>query len=104
MGNAFVLFVARVAHEAQDLREAGCSLRVLIERPEDLGRADKGTPASVWQLAWTQALKSSGWRSAALRQCSFGTEFAKPTRLLGTYSPLAMPSSPGWPTFTADGF
>jgi hypothetical protein len=61
----------------------------MLEHPEDLGRASLGVPASIWQLPEMLALKSSGFASCALFQCSVGGASRKPTRLLSNSREVA---------------
>ena len=55
---------------------------VWIEFPEDLGSANCGDPASLWQLQETQALAGSAVRGA-IHQCEWAeVPYAKPTGML----------------------
>ena len=65
----------------------------IIEHPEDLGKAQLGYPASIWQLERCAKLaKDTGAVTGALYQChSLGApkekavaDYPKPTRLMGT--------------------
>ncbi len=77
------------------------STRLLFLHPEDLGIADRGRPASPWQLPNLRALaRERRMHRLAFFQCSFGTfRAAAPTGLL-TCSPMRSPHLiRGWPSF-----
>ena len=53
------------------------------EHPEDLGRSRNGTPASVWQLEEVRkAATKRRMETIVFHQCTYGADYAKPTRLL----------------------
>ena len=57
---------------------------VILEHPEDLGKAGKDVPGSIWQFESIRELASqSSVVTGAIRQSDFGTAYQKPTRLLG---------------------
>ena len=58
----------------------------LLEHPEDFGVTPTGgSPASIWQLPELHTLLNDTTAlQGALRQCRFGVDYAKPTRLAGT--------------------
>jgi hypothetical protein len=56
--------------------------QVILEHPEDLGCVKGLRPANIWQLPEIIQLVQKGLRSWAIFQSSFGTPYAKPTRLL----------------------
>ncbi len=77
------------------------STRLLFLHPEDLGIADRGRPASPWQLPNLRALaREKRMHRLAFFQCSFGPfRAAAPTGLL-TCSPMRSPHlARGWPSF-----
>ena len=56
----------------------------LLEFPEDMGRAQLGDPASIWQLSdLLDALRRAGADQTAVHQCIWEVDFGKPTRLAG---------------------
>jgi hypothetical protein len=76
--------------------------RGLLERPEDLGSATLGEPASIWQRPAASALASAGFRRGAIYQCECSpVDFAKPTGLLTDVPGIfADPDfHDGWPHF-----
>ena len=83
---------------------------IIIEFPEDLGAVVRGKwagqrPASLWQREEVdQLLKMKDIRTLGLRQCDFGTPFARPTRLLARAA--MRPHSIFWgrPVFDAAGY
>ena len=92
------VFVEKSMEMAELCHKAGAW--VLSEHPEDLGRARLGVPASMW--SWELLRKTSehvGAHTAALRQCSFGADYEKPTRLWGTAPFIARMQFQGWPAF-----
>ena len=81
-----------------------------MEQPEDLGALASGPheglrPASMWQWPQLADLLSKGLRTVAFHQASFGTPYAKPTRLLLRTS-LPMPDCvyEGAPCYDAKGY
>ena len=99
VGNSLVAFTWSCAACALK-RATTSSLLCLVERPEDLGKAQTGIPASIWQGPWPRELVSKhGWRTCALNQCDFTAPYRKPTRLLANYWPIVSPAMEGWPTF-----
>ena len=83
----------------------------VLEHPEDLGTVTHGPfygcrPAAIWQFpAFFILLALPGVITVGLRQCDFGTEYVKPTRLVlklfGGLSPLFFP---GLPELDSEGF
>ena len=77
---------------------------VILEHPEDLGKAGTDVPGSIWQLESIKELASqSHVVTGAIRQSDFGTAYQKPTRLLGRLPGLSDHVFQGWPTFDNDG-
>ena len=96
-------FVRKTWEVCSAAHKAGCFF--LVEHPEDLGITPSGgQPASIWQLEGTLELAhTSGAFTAALHQCSFGTDFPKPTRFLSNLRAILRLSCTGWPQFDAQG-
>ena len=72
-GTSLVSFALEALHSATRAvpPEPWRACRSMIEHPEDLGAADKGVPASIWQLREARALSLLGaHRRGALHQCS----------------------------------
>ena len=91
LGNIFADFSYEVATLVAD----GAAAFLAMEQPEDLGALASGPheglrPASMWQWPQLADLLSKGLRTVAFHQASFGTPYAKPTRLL-LRTPLPMP-------------
>ena len=83
-GNAFIHFALRSIAAAINARKSA-TIRILLEHPEDLGRAHGGKdPASIWQLRELRSLVADHpeYVSVVGHQCQFGVDYAKPTRLL----------------------
>ena len=83
LGNIFADFSYEVATLVAD----GAATFFAMEQPEDLGALASGPheglrPASMWQWPQLADLLSKGLRTVAFHQASFGTPYAKPTRLL----------------------
>ncbi len=79
--------------------------RGLLEHPEDLGSADKGDPASVWQLDCVRALERLHYCRGAIFQCAVAdTDYQKPTGLLTSIPDLHQDAAfhRGWPHFCPD--
>ena len=73
----------------------GAATFLAMEQPEDLGALASGPheglrPASMWQWPQRADLLQKGLRTVAFHQASFGTPYAKPTRLL-LHTSLPMP-------------
>lgn len=103
-GSAIILFCAAALQAAADARARGRWVRGVMEFPEDLGRAELGTPASPWQLDAFRKLTDCGYCSFAFLQHRFGAPAAKPSRLLTDLWSLARGGALGWPSFDAEGF
>ena len=91
MGNIFADFSYEVAALVAD----GAATFLAMEQPEDLGALASGPheglrPASMWQWPQLADLLQKGLRTVAFHQASFGTPYAKPTRLL-LHTSLPMP-------------
>ena len=91
LGNIFADFSYEVAALVAD----GAATFLAMEQPEDLGALASGPheglrPASMWQWPQLADLLSKGLRTVAFHQASFGTPYAKPTRLL-LHTSLPMP-------------
>ena len=83
LGNIFADFSYEVATLVAD----GAATFFAMEQPEDLGALASGPheglrPASMWQWPQLADLLSKGLCTVAFHQASFGTPYAKPTRLL----------------------
>ena len=74
---------------------AGHFCRGLMEFPEDLGAANLGCPASLWQLDALRRITANdkGYTCFAIFQCRFGADFAKPTRIPTDLGSLASAGS-----------
>ena len=82
-GNIFADFSYEVAALVAD----GAATFLAMEQPEDLGALASGPheglrPVSIWQWPQLADLLAKGLRTVAFHQASFGTPYAKPTRLL----------------------
>ena len=91
LGNIFADFSYEVAALVAD----GAATFLAMEQPEDLGALASGPheglrPASMWQWPQLADLLQKGLRTVAFHQASFGTPYAKPTRLL-LHTSLPMP-------------
>ena len=105
LGNIFPDF----SYEVATLVANGAAAFFAMEQPEDLGALASGPheglrPASMWQWPQLADLLTKGLRTVALHQASFGTPYAKPTRLLLRTS-LPMPDCvyEGVPCYDAKG-
>ncbi len=77
------------------------SSHLLFIHPEDLGRADRGEPASVWQLPELRAWANKwGLRRYGTHQCRFGqSDWPFPIGILSSHPLPHALFTPGWPTF-----
>ncbi|OLP78827.1 Polyadenylate-binding protein, cytoplasmic and nuclear [Symbiodinium microadriaticum] len=106
LGNIFADFAWEVATLVAD----GAASFLAFEQPEDLGTIAKGPragqrPASMWQWPQLRQLLDKGLRTVAFHQATFGTPYAKPTRLLlRTQASLPEGVLEGPPSFDADGY
>ena len=105
LGNIFADFSYEVASLVAD----GAATFLAMEQPEDLGALASGPhegliPASMWQWPQLADLLQKGLRTVAFHQASFGTPYAKPTRLL-LHTSLPMPDClyEGLPRYDAKG-
>ena len=105
LGNIFADFSYEVAALVAD----GAATFMAMEQPEDLGALASGPheglrPASMWQWPQLADLLSKGLRTVAFHQASFGTPYAKPTRLL-LHTPLLLPDCvhEGMPRYDSKG-
>jgi hypothetical protein len=100
-GNAFIRFTFQVLRACNTV-----GIPSLVEHPEDLGTTPSGgSPSSIWALEETFAVNAEiGGSSAALFQCSFGTDFPKPTRLWGTLKGIRALPHAQWPKFSQRGY
>ena len=71
----------------------------LLEFPEDLGVANLGIPASIWQLRDVQDLLLIGFMWIAMFQCWTGLDASKPTRFLSNAIDIRGAGIEGPPTF-----
>ena len=81
-------------------------VRAILEHPEDLGRMNRGEPASIWQLKEIRtAFGGTPCVSVAGHQCQFpGVDRRKPTRLYSDILKIADFGKVGWPRFDSRGF
>lgn len=99
-GNEFVHFTLRAINVAQGCKRRGRRVTCLLEHPEDLGRAPRGVPASIWQLeALRKAFAEFPFITVGGHQCQFEVDYAKPTRLLTDILSLVAFGFQGWPKF-----
>ena len=71
-------------------RESSSKTQFLLEHPEHLGRSKSGyNPASIWKWPSVEALLAKGVWQGALFQCSFGANYAAPTRIMTSLSATA---------------
>ncbi len=77
------------------------SAHVLLLHPEDLGPADNGHPASIWQLPELRLWANRwGLKRYCTHQCVFGkTKWPFPLGLLSTHPLPHRWFRPGWPRF-----
>ncbi len=77
---------------------------MIMVHPEDLGSADNGFPASIWQLPEVKLWANKwGLRRYGTRQCNFGKcDWPHPVGVLSTHPLPHHLFSPGWPTFHAE--
>ena len=93
-----VLAATLEAPQADDWRRT----RAWLEFPEDLGSAQRGNPASLWQFDAATKLKDTIFIRGAVHQCSWSpVDFSKPTGLITTVTTFlgAQGFYPGWPLF-----
>ena len=95
--NMLVSFAVAVLEAAARARDRGHNVVAMLEHPEDLGQAHRGHPASIWQLPQVRSLRRLGFKSVALFQCSFGTDYSEPTRLLSNATNAKSLGWEGWP-------
>ena len=103
VGNVLGVVAVSVLAAASAANPQGHFVRGLLEFPEDLGAANFGVPASLWQLDSMRliAAHDSEYVSFAFFQCRFGADFPKPTRLLTDLGGLAAAGFMGWPRHDA---
>ena len=83
VGNNLVHFAARCLEASRGARLRGMFSHAIFEFPEDLGRAQLGTPASLWQRDDLKAIAEGKLWRGAFFQCQWGgTDYAKPTGIL----------------------
>ncbi len=77
------------------------SSHLLFIHPEDLGRADRGSPASIWQLPELRTWANKwGLRRYGTHQCRFGqSDWPFPIGILSSHPLPHALFTPGWPTF-----
>ncbi len=75
------------------------STHLLFLHPEDLGRADQGEPASIWQLPELKLWANRwGLRRYSTHQCRFGkSEWPFPIGVLSSHPLPHSLFTPGWP-------
>ena len=99
--NILVDFTAEILTDQLEITDS----MALLEHPEDLGPGDEeDAPASIWEWASIKRLASfKGVVTGALRQSEWGTDYHKPTRLLGRLPALTSIVHKGWPIFDNQG-
>ena len=73
-----------------------------LEFPEDLGSAQRGSPASLWQFEAAIKLKGTIFTRGAVHQCSWPpVNYSKPTGLITTVMTFSGAQNfyTGWPSF-----
>ncbi len=77
------------------------SSHLLFIHPEDLGRADRGEPASIWQLPELRTWANRwGLRRYGTHQCRFGqSAWPFPIGVLSSHPLPHTLFTPGWPRF-----
>ncbi len=95
--NAEFRYIMTVITEA--LRRSPETLAMLLH-PEQLGAAQRGTPASIWDLPELRVwAKQVGMLRAATFQCRFQpTDFRSPTGILVSHQLNSKLFNPGWPS------
>ena len=102
--NTLLKFSLDVLETVARARRRGIAVAAFLEHPEDLGRAARGRPASIWQLPRLRALVASGdFGTAAFYQCAFGAAHPKPTRFLSNCPSFLALGRPGWPVLSERG-
>jgi len=99
-GNHFLDFVKDIISAAA--QRPHHKVLFLMEHPEDLGRTPAGDPASVWQDAALMRHVGGDTFTMALRQCVFGVDYPKLTRLLTNMVEMAAWGYVGPPVFSVD--
>ena len=105
-GNEFIHFSIRAITTARTAKSKGRVVRCILEHPEDLGRMDRGEPASIWQLPEIRsAFGGLPCVSVAGHQCQFpGVDRKKPTRLYSDILSIGDFGFIGWPRFDSRGY
>ena len=103
-GTEFIYFSIRALAATGVAAQRGFQVRSLLERPEDLGRTHRRTPASIWQHSELRKLgQRTGFQSAAEHQRQSGIDVKKPTRLLSNTPGVENFGIARWPEFDAAG-
>ncbi|CAE8725125.1 unnamed protein product [Polarella glacialis] len=112
LGNCFVkhcLAILKICRDAVSV-QTGRRVRVFWEHPEDLGALWSETvvvqPASVWQLPEMREEITEAHRrwTMAFWQCYFGSNYAKPTRVVTDIPGLRGWGPEEWPQMDARGW
>ena len=105
-GNEFIHFSIRAITAAKTAKGKGRLVRCILEHPEDLGRMERGEPASIWQLPEIRsAFGDLPCVSVAGHQCQFpGVDRKKPTRLYSDILSIGDFGFIGWPRFDSRGY
>ena len=105
VANSLVSFTFRLMEAVATARRRGLWVHALLEFPEHLGAAERGTPASIWTGQDMQKIMSSkaGFFTMAFFQCDLGANPAKPTRFLTTLKPLRSRGFLGSPVIDEQG-
>ena len=75
-----------------------------LEFPEDLGDANLGSPASLWQLPESRNISKMGLKRGAIFQCEWGgVNYTKPTGILTNIQAMVDDAGfhEGWPQLAA---
>ena len=99
--NVLVDFTAEILAAQLEIADS----MALLEHPEDLGPGGRDeAPATIWEWSSIRGLVSlEGVVTGALRQSEWGTDYHKPTRLLGRLPVLTSIVHEGWPIFDNQG-
>ena len=99
--NVLVDFTAEALEAQLEINDS----MALLEHPEDLGAGSRDeAPASIWEwISIRRLLTFKGTVTGAIRQSNWGTEYHKPTRLMGRLPGLAEILHEGWATFDDQG-
>ena len=102
-GNEFIHFSIRTIGLVNAANKKGLRVRCLLEHPKDLGRTNRGSPASIWQLPTLREIGSaSDFVTVAGHQCQYPRiDRKKPIRRMSYVKGFSACGYVGWPTFDA---